>query len=76
MYFLKDELGILGELSLQFQKDSCGLPEATAALETACLQLVALKQRPGETLQNFLENVDDQKRFRGVELTQPTLTDE
>lgn len=76
MHFLKAVLFILNELSLQFQKDSCGLPEASEALKTACLKLVALKLRPGENRQNFLDIVDGERKFKGVKLSEPTLTEE
>lgn len=74
MHFLKDVLAILSDLSLQFQRDSCGLPEATEALEAACLRLTALHQRPGINLQNFLDNVTEDHKFKTVQLHAPTLT--
>ncbi|XP_052259994.1 zinc finger protein 862-like [Dreissena polymorpha] len=74
MHFLKDVLSVLSELSLKFQEDRSGLPEALEALETACLQLVAQKQRPGEKLQKFIDAIDDNGKFLGVQLSKPTLT--
>ncbi|XP_041372858.1 zinc finger protein 862-like [Gigantopelta aegis] len=76
MHFLKDVLAILSELSLQFQKDSCGLPEATEALETACLRLSALHLRLGVNLQNFLDTVTENHMFKNVQLHAPTLSQE
>lgn len=76
MHFLKDVLAVLSELSLQFQKDGCSLPDASEALETTCLQLVALQQRPGKSLNKFLEGVaheNDEYKFRDVKLKPPTL---
>ena len=50
MHFLQDVLVILSDLSLQFQRDTCSIPDALESVETACLRLVALQQRPGEHL--------------------------
>ena len=77
MHFLKDMLTVLSELSLQFQKDDCCLPDATEALETTCLQLIALQQRPGKNLHNFLHTVtheNDEYTFQGVKLQPPVVT--
>lgn len=76
MHFLKDILTILSDLSLQFQKDSNTIPDAVLALETACLSLIALQHRPGENLQNFIDNVDDNDQFKGVKLSALTVTPE
>lgn len=76
MYFLQDVLEILKDLSLQFQRDTCSIPDALEALETACLRLVALKQRPGTHLQEFLDGVTADGMFQGVQLTPCDLTDE
>jgi hypothetical protein len=73
MHFLTDILNILSDLSLQFQKDSCGIPDATSALETACLRLTALQQRAGPSLQSFLDTVTDDYVFKNVQLKAPTL---
>lgn len=76
MYFLQDVLEVLSDLSLQFQRDTCSIPDALDALETACLRLIALQQRPGKYLQLFLEAVDDQHVFKGTQLSPCTLTTE
>ncbi|XP_056001881.1 zinc finger protein 862-like [Ostrea edulis] len=79
MHFLKDMLAVLSELSLQFQKDACCLPDASEALETTCLQLVALQQRPGKSLHTFLDEViheNNEYMLKGIRLSPPTLTAE
>ena len=76
MQFLKDVLAILSDLSLKFQRDSCGLPEASEALETACLRLTALHHRPGENLREFLGEVTQDHKFRNTQLIAPALTQE
>lgn len=75
IHFICDVLAILAELSLQFQRDSCTLPDALSALETACLCLVALKQRPGENLQKFNDGLDN-NTFHGVVLSAPELSNQ
>lgn len=69
-------LAVLSDLSLKFQDDTGAIPDTLKAYETACLQLVALKQRQGENLQHFLDTVDNENCFLGVQLTQPEQTDE
>ena len=76
MHFLKDVLAILSDLSLKFQRDSCGLPEASEALETACLRLIALHHRPGENLREYLGEVTQDHKFKNTQLIAPALTQE
>ena len=66
MHFIQDVLEILSDLSLQFQRDTCSIPDALDALETACLRLVALKLRPGKNLQGFIDATSDQLTFQDI----------
>ncbi|KAM3850348.1 zinc finger protein 862-like [Diretmus argenteus] len=52
-HFLRDLLDVIGNLSLVFQKDSLTVNGMLDALETAHLQLTALKQSPGSKLAEF-----------------------
>ncbi|KAH3696236.1 hypothetical protein DPMN_083701 [Dreissena polymorpha] len=54
--------------------DSCSLPDALEAVETASLWLVALQQRPGTHLQMFLDVCGEGHRFEGVNLSPCQLT--
>ncbi|XP_014669372.1 PREDICTED: uncharacterized protein LOC106810507 [Priapulus caudatus] len=76
MHFLQDVLEILSDLSLQFQRDTCSIPDVLDAVETACLRLVALQQRPGRHLQGFLDAIGGEHTFQGVELTRCPLTND
>ncbi|XP_060562819.1 zinc finger protein 862-like [Ruditapes philippinarum] len=76
MFFLQDVLEILSDLSLQFQRDTCSIPDALDALETACLRLVALQHRPGKHLQVFVDALDDQHVFQGIQLSPCTMSAE
>lgn len=52
------------------------MPNASEALETTCIQLVALQKRPVKSLNKFLEGVtheNDEYKFRDVKLKPPTL---
>lgn len=76
IFFLRDVLQALSYLSLEFQKDSCTLPDAVEAVEATYLQLIALQQKPGEHLQYFLDNKADANNFKGVQLTPANTTEE
>lgn len=52
------------------------MPDASEALETTGLQLVALQKRPSKSLNKCLESVtheNDEYKFRDVKLKPPTL---
>lgn len=51
MHFPQDEHT---DLSLQLQCNYGSVPETLDALETGCLRLRTLKQRPGEHMERFL----------------------
>ena len=78
MHFLQDVFVILSDLPLHFQRDTCSIPDALESVETACLRLVALQQRPGEHLQGFLDalQIDHQElKYQGIKLSPKQLTD-
>lgn len=76
IFFLRDVLQALSYLALEFQKDACTLPDAIEAEESTYLQLIALQQRPGEHLQYFLDNKNEDNLFKGVQLTAANMTEE
>lgn len=76
MHFLQDVLEVLSDLSNQFQRDTCSIPDTLDALETACLRLVALQQKSGKHLQQFLDATTEQLTYTDFELSSSTLTDD
>nr|XP_057918161.1 zinc finger protein 862 [Doryrhamphus excisus] len=67
-HFLSDVLEVLSILSQQYQKDDLTLSMALQCTENALLSLIALQHRPGEYVQRFLESVNQDGKFEGVEL--------
>ena len=76
MHFLLDVLEILSELSLEYQRDTCSLPDTLNALDQALMKLYALKIRPGKHLERFMKNTNDKLIFNGVQLVKSTLAKE
>ena len=54
IFFMQDILKITSILSLLFQKENSTCSDAVNAIETACFQLIELRQGPGQNLQEFM----------------------
>ena len=69
MFFMKDLLEIISNLSLSFQRDNIIVAGMLKALETANIRLVNLQVQPGECVQTILQTVQNQSyRLTNVEL--------
>ena len=74
MHFMRDLFQIMATMSKSFQKVNISCVDFLDILETANLQLVVLRQGPGEILQGFLDNLEVDAEtgecwFRGTRLT-------
>ena len=67
MFLLRDVFEEISILSLVFQANSTTLSIVMQALETACLNLVAMRELPAKHLAGFLEAVGegDQYNYKG-----------
>ena len=65
MFLLRDVFEELSILSLVFQANSTTLSIVMQALETACLNLVAMRELPAKHLDGFLEAVGDGDQYKG-----------
>jgi len=57
IFFMQDLLAIVSTLSLRFQADGATCVDYLDALEASNLQLVQLRQNPGENLQSFYDSI-------------------
>ncbi|KAJ4948497.1 hypothetical protein JOQ06_020031 [Pogonophryne albipinna] len=74
LHFLRDLLHVIASLSLIFQKDSLTVNGMLDALETANLELTALKQSPGSKLAEFTaalqrDSTGLEAMYKGTKLT-------
>ena len=65
MFPLRDVFEELSILSLVFQANSTTLSIVMQALETACLNLVAMRELPAKHLAGFLEAVGEGDQYKG-----------